>query len=79
MFINESFPEPADDHISFRRRGVAATDIIDFEVQDTYWHTPQDTLDKVDSRGLAIVGHVSIELLPELDKRFSGSAAAGKS
>jgi hypothetical protein len=79
VFINESFPEPADDHISFRRRGVAATDIIDFEVQDTYWHTPQDSLDKVDPRSLAIVGHVFIEMLPELDKRFSGSAGAGKS
>jgi Zn-dependent M28 family amino/carboxypeptidase len=73
VFINESFPEPADDHISFRRRGVAATDIIDFEVQDTYWHTPQDTLDKVDPRSLAIVGQVFIEILPELEKRISGN------
>ncbi|MGA7921779.1 MAG: M28 family peptidase [Candidatus Acidiferrales bacterium] len=70
VFINESFPEPADDHISFRRRGVAATDIIDFEVQDTYWHTPQDTLDKVAPNSLAIAGHVFIEILPELEARF---------
>jgi glutaminyl-peptide cyclotransferase len=73
VFIDESFPEPADDHISFRRRGVAASDIIDFEVQDTYWHTPQDTLDKVDPRSLAIVGHVFIEIIPELEKRFLGN------
>jgi Zn-dependent M28 family amino/carboxypeptidase len=74
VFLNESFPELADDHISFRRRGVAATDIIDFEVQDTYWHTPDDTLDKVDPRSLAIVGHVFVEILPELENRSGNSS-----
>jgi hypothetical protein len=39
-------------------------------MQGTYWHTPQDTLEKVDSRSLAIVGHVLLETLPELEKKF---------
>jgi Zn-dependent M28 family amino/carboxypeptidase len=66
----EGYPVGGDDHFSFIQRGIAACDIIDFEVQDTYWHTPQDTLEKVDPRSLAIVGHVFIETLPALEKKF---------
>jgi hypothetical protein len=39
------------------------------DVRDTYWHTPQDTLDKVDPRSLAIVGHVFVEIGPALEKK----------
>jgi Zn-dependent M28 family amino/carboxypeptidase len=60
-----------DDHFSFIHRGIPACDIIDFEdVQNTYWHTPADTLDKVDPRSLAIVGHVLLETIPALQKKF---------
>jgi glutaminyl-peptide cyclotransferase len=57
-----------DDHLSFLSRGVPAVDIIDLEVP--YWHTPQDTLDKIDPRTLAITGHVLIASLPELEKKI---------
>jgi glutaminyl-peptide cyclotransferase len=70
VFVNESFSIGGDDHLSFIKRGVAACDIIDFDVVNTYWHTPQDTLDKVDPRSLAIVGHVFVETLPALEKKF---------
>ena len=70
IFLNEEHPVGGDDHFSFIRRGVPACDIIDFDVETTYWHTPQDTLDKVDPRSLAIVGHVFLEALPELEKKF---------
>jgi hypothetical protein len=33
-----------------------------------YWHTPQDTLDKVSPRSLAIVGYVILESVAELQK-----------
>jgi glutaminyl-peptide cyclotransferase len=56
-----------DDHLSFLKRGIPSADIIDLDVP--YWHTAQDTLDKVDPRTLAITGHVLIESLPELEKR----------
>ncbi|PYT96908.1 MAG: hypothetical protein DMG38_21945 [Acidobacteria bacterium] len=52
------------------KRGIAACDIIDFSVQDTYWHTPQDTLDKVDPRSLAIVGHVLLQTVQALERKF---------
>ncbi len=58
-----------DDHQSFLGRGVPAVDIIDLEVP--YWHTTQDTLDKVDPRTLAITGHVLIASLPELEKKIA--------
>jgi glutaminyl-peptide cyclotransferase len=69
-FVNENYAVGGDDHFSFIRRGVAGCDLIDFSVQDTYWHTPQDTLDKVDPHSLLIVGQVLTETLPRLEKRF---------
>jgi peptidase M28-like protein len=70
VFINES-NAIEDDHVPFLQRHVPSADIIDFEpaVLD-YWHTPRDTLDKIDPRTLAITGHVLIESLPELEKKI---------
>jgi glutaminyl-peptide cyclotransferase len=70
VFVNERYPVIGDDHFSFLRRGISAVDIIDFDILDTYWHTPRDTLEKVDPRSLAIVGHVFLETLPVLGKKF---------
>jgi hypothetical protein len=59
-----------DDHLPFLRRGVPAADIIDLDgPMRTYWHTADDTLDKVSARSLAIVGHVLLEALPALEQR----------
>jgi Zn-dependent M28 family amino/carboxypeptidase len=70
VFINDS-NSISDDHDSFLQRGVPSVDIIDFEADVyRYWHTPQDTLDKIDPRTLAITGHVLIEAVPELEKRI---------
>jgi len=70
FFLDESYTVGGDDHFSFIRRGVPGCDIIDFDIATTYWHTPEDTLDKVDPRSLAIVGHVFVETLPALEKKF---------
>ncbi len=51
-----------DDHLPFRDRGVAAVDIIDFDYP--YWHTTQDTADKVSAASLERVGRV-LEVLLE--------------
>lgn len=63
-----------DDHIPFLRRSVSAVDIIDMEIP--YWHTPQDTLDKLSPTSLAVVGHVLIAVMPQLEQKFAGSSAA---
>lgn len=59
-----------DDHIPFRRRGVPAIDLIDFEYGplNRYWHTEKDTLDKLSPRSMEIAGKVVMETLRRLDK-----------
>jgi glutaminyl-peptide cyclotransferase len=71
VFLNSDPTSITDDHDAFLERNVPAADIIDLEgpVQD-YWHTVNDTLDKVDPRTLAITGHVLIESLPEIEKKI---------
>jgi glutaminyl-peptide cyclotransferase len=63
--------EVTDDHGPFLRRGVPAVDIIDLADYTNlgYWHTTQDTLDKISPRSLAIVGHVILQSVNELQKR----------
>lgn len=43
-----------DDHIPFLEIGIPSVDIIDFDY--SYWHTTQDTLDKVSAESLEQVG-----------------------
>ncbi len=43
-----------DDHIPFARKGIPAVDMIDFDYP--YWHTTQDTLDKVSAESLEAIG-----------------------
>jgi Zn-dependent M28 family amino/carboxypeptidase len=52
-----------DDHLPFARAGVPVADLIDFDYgyNNAFWHTPEDTLDKVSPRSLEIVGNVVLE------------------
>jgi glutaminyl-peptide cyclotransferase len=63
----------SDDHQPFLARSMPAIDIIDYDGYQNpkYWHTDQDTLDKVSPRSLAIVGHVILESVAELQKKFN--------
>ncbi len=45
-----------DDHLPFLQRGLVAADIIDFDYP--YWHTAEDTPDKVSPESLQRVGRV---------------------
>ncbi len=66
VFVRDETPIE-DDHLSFLKRGVPCVDVIDLEIP--YWHTPQDTLDKISSTSLAIVGHVLLESVKQLQVR----------
>jgi hypothetical protein len=48
-------------------------DVIDLENYPGgnlyYWHTPEDTLDKVDARSLATTGHVFLESVRQLQSK----------
>jgi glutaminyl-peptide cyclotransferase len=60
-----------DDHYSFTARHVPSVDIMDLDTQNDvpYWHTPQDTLDKISPKTLAIVGHVVLESVKQLEQK----------
>ncbi len=62
----------SDDHQPFLAHGMPAIDIIDYDGYQNpkYWHTAEDTLDKVSPRSIAIVGHVILESVAELQKKF---------
>lgn len=53
-FISKEKYSILDDHIPFLEQGIPAVDIIDFDYP--YWHTTQDTPDKVTSQSLQAVG-----------------------
>jgi len=59
-----------DDHLPFMKRGVPCADLIDFTYgyNNVFWHTPQDTVDKLSPKSLEIVGGVVLETIRILDK-----------
>jgi glutaminyl-peptide cyclotransferase len=62
-----------DDHIPFLEAGVDAVDLIDFDYgveENKYWHTEQDTLDKISARSLEIVGEVVLLSLPRIEAQI---------
>jgi glutaminyl-peptide cyclotransferase len=61
-----------DDHDPFLARGVAAVDVIDYQdyVNQGYWHTSKDTLDKISPRSVAIAGHVILASVFDLQQKF---------
>ena len=67
-----------DDHAPFVRAGVPAVDLIDFDYGpgNRYWHTREDTLDKLSPRSFEIVGEVILEAVARLGQRWPGQPAA---
>jgi hypothetical protein len=62
--------EVGDDHVPFVKRGVPSVDLIDFMYgyNNVFWHTTQDTIDKLSPQSLQIVGGVVLETVRILDK-----------
>ena len=56
VFIAQPKWTMVDDHIPFKEAGIPAVDIIDFDYP--YWHTTQDTTDKLSGDSLERVGRV---------------------
>jgi glutaminyl-peptide cyclotransferase len=59
-----------DDHVPFLKRGVPSADLIDFDYgyNNVFWHTTQDTVDKLSPKSLEIVGVTMLETVRILDK-----------
>ena len=72
IFLDTEFPV-SDDHLSFLSRNVPSVDVIDLDNGPNgdvyYWHTPQDTLDKISAKSLAVVGHVFLESVKQLQAK----------
>lgn len=65
--------EIGDDHEPFLRAGLPAIDLIDFTYgsapgRNDYWHTNEDTLDKISAASLQIMGRVTLRALVELSR-----------
>ena len=54
QFVPEYRYRIIDDHMPFLEAGIQAIDIIDFDYP--YWHTTQDTLDKISAESLKAIG-----------------------
>lgn len=60
-----------DDHQAFLDLGYPAVNLIDFEYgsapgKNDYWHTPEDTMEKISAESLAITGRIVVEMVNRL-------------
>lgn len=78
-FFAEQIPV-SDDHMSFAHYGVPVADLIDFNYgyNNSYWHTPQDTIDKLSPRSLQISGDVILETIRLLNANQLPATSAAK-
>jgi glutaminyl-peptide cyclotransferase len=69
-FFARTEPGVEDDHIPFVKKGVPSADLIDFDYgyNDVFWHTVQDTVDKLSPKSLEIVGSTVLETVGILDR-----------
>jgi glutaminyl-peptide cyclotransferase len=60
-----------DDHIPFSKIGVPVVDLIDFDYgyNNAFWHTKEDTLDKLSPKSFEIVGNVIVQTVQMLDNK----------
>jgi selenide,water dikinase len=62
-FVEAQGPAILDDHALLLQHGIPCADVIDFDYP--YWHTSQDTADKVSAQSLQIVGRTVLAWLNE--------------
>jgi len=60
-----------DDHKPFLKVGVPSIDLIDFTYgyNNVFWHTPEDTPDKLSAQSMAITGDVVLEAIRLLNAK----------
>jgi glutaminyl-peptide cyclotransferase len=65
-YFDEAGGSTDDDHMPFVKAGVNAVDLIDFDTsKKTYWHTPEDTIDKLSQHSFEVLGAVLTEVLKQ--------------
>jgi peptidase M28-like protein len=65
VFVPQLGSTLIDDHVSLQNAGIHAIDVVDFSYGpgNSYWHTTEDTIDKVSAQSLQIVGEVAVALV----------------
>jgi glutaminyl-peptide cyclotransferase len=71
VFVDEATSIGGDDHFPFVKRKVPSVDVIDLDIANDvpYWHTTNDTLDKISAKSLAITGHVFLAMVQDLQAK----------
>jgi len=65
IFVDREEGVGGDDHDPFVKAGISAVDII--QLSDyPYWHKPTDTIDKISSESMKIVGDTVLASLPRI-------------
>jgi Zn-dependent M28 family amino/carboxypeptidase len=69
FFENKTYDE--DDHLPFVHRGVPCADLIDlnYGYGNSWWHTADDTMDKLSAKSLTIAGDTILETIHLLNQR----------
>ncbi len=64
-----------DDHLAFLAVGIPSVDLIDLDYGpgNSWWHSREDTLDKVSQDSLGIVGRIVLAGLERLESQASGA------
>jgi glutaminyl-peptide cyclotransferase len=75
VFVDELEGVGGDDHEPFLKADIDAVDIIQLSSYP-YWHTAEDTLDKISPGSLKVVGDVLLAGLPRIEERLLNKAPA---
>lgn len=72
IFVPKETGAVTDDHGPFLKRDIPSVDIIeaDWLTGYPYWHTTEDTMDKLSPKSFAITGYVILESVSALQKKF---------
>ena len=63
--VNPRRIEMIDDHLSFLQAGIPALDLIDFNFgpDNAYWHTMDDTMDKISAESIKTAADVALRVV----------------
>lgn len=76
VFVSRPEGVGGDDHEPFLKAGIDSLDIIQLSNYRSgnvdYWHTPEDSLDKISAKSMKTVGDVVLASLPRIEQHVQG-------
>jgi glutaminyl-peptide cyclotransferase len=70
IFVDREEGVGGDDHEPFLKVGIDSVDLIQLNGYP-YWHTPEDTIDKISAQSIKIVGDTVLASLPKIAEHRS--------